>query len=180
MLAVLVLAALTACAGQTPVEPPSPTAEAAEASAAEAGVEAVPAVAVVVATGPAAVAAPLPAPPANPNFVLKLREVVDSLAEDTTSYALAFIDGAGAGRTPAAPRSEEKAWSAELPEGNHLMRFEVWDSTDGVSGIVRPGSLQPRERFIRVLPGQKTEVRLRFFDRKRRHDFEITREPRAP
>lgn len=177
VLAVLAFAALAACAAPKPA-PPTP--EAPRPQATEPGVAEVPPAEVTLATGPSVVAVPLPPPPADPNFQVRVREVVDTSADDTTSYALAFIDGVEAGRTPAGPRSEEKSWSAVLPEGNHLMRFEVWDSTDGVSGVARPQALQPRERFIRVLPGQMTEVRLRFFDRKRRHDFEITRRPRAP
>jgi len=120
---------------------------------------------------------PSPSAVAPSNFELSAYEVVVTPEDDTLEYVAVFVDGQLKGRTEVAAKSRPKLWRGMLPEGNHPMRFEVWDSTDGVSGVQRPDDLQPRERFIRIVPGQKTGVVLKLYDRGRRHLFSFTREP---
>lgn len=119
---------------------------------------------------------PLAARVPDANFELTLREVVAAPEEDTMVYAEVFIDAQPAGKIGPGRRSEEKRWEARLEEGNRLMRFEIWDSTQTASRW--PEELQPRERFIRVEPGLKTKADLKFYDRGRQHDLQILREPR--
>ena len=121
--------------------------------------------------------AQIPAAAASPNFELNSYEVVDTSEEDTLEYVQVFMDGQVQGRTEIAAKSRPKFWRAQIPEGNHPMRFEVWDSTDGVSGVRRPDDLQPVERFFRVEPGKKTSVTLKLTDRGRQPLFSVTREP---
>ena len=119
-----------------------------------------------------------PLKPAGPaaNFEFSAYEVVETPAEDAREFVAVLVDGQEKGRTPVAPKSQLKSWRAELPAGNYPMRFEVWDSTDGISGARRPDELQPRERFIRIEPGQKTVVVLKFYDKGRQNYLYITRE----
>jgi hypothetical protein len=58
------------------------------------------------------------------------------------------------------------------------MLFEVWDSSDGVSGVRRPDGQQPPQRRVRVEAGYKTSVVLKLTDSGRQAFFYITREPR--
>jgi len=140
-----------------------------------------------------ACAAPRPEPAAPPapvadeqpqpspaNFALEAYEVVESPEDDTPGFFAVYLgtETEPQGRTEIAPKSRRKRWLGALPEGNHLMRFEVYDSTDGVSGLRRPGEAQPRERFIRVEPGKNTSVVLKLYDRGRQSLFSVTREPR--
>lgn len=118
----------------------------------------------------------VPAPAPSANFELVLREVVATAEEDTPVYAEVFVDGRPAGRTQEGPRSREKLWRAELEEGNRLLRFEVWDSTEPARRW--PDEMQPRERFIRVEPGMTTKVDLKFYDRGRQYDLVVGRRPR--
>ena len=127
-------------------------------------------------TVPAAVQVP-PAAPAF-NFELQAYEVVGTTEEDTLEYVEVYLGGQLQGRTETAAKSRPKLWRGVLPEGNQPMRFEVWDSTDGVSGIRRPDELQPRERFFRVEAGKKTGVTLKITDEGRQPLFYVTREPR--
>ena len=113
-------------------------------------------------------------PPAN--FEFGAYEVVETASEDIREFVVVFIGGQEKGRTEMAPKSKLKSWQAELSAGNYPMRFEVWDSTDGVSGARRPDDLQPRERFIRIEPGKKTSVVLKFYDKSRQNFLYITRE----
>lgn len=120
-----------------------------------------------------------PLPPAGPaNFELEAYEIPESVEADTPEFFAVYVDSEYRGRTDIAPKSQRKRWLAELPEGNHLMRFEVCDSTDGVSGVPRPADAQPRERFVRVAPGERTRVVLKGTERGRQFVFEVAREPR--
>jgi len=134
------------------------------------------------AKSPAAAAAPaatqVPPAAAVPDFELTTYEVVATSEEDTLEYVQVFVDGRLQGRTETAAKSRSKFWRGDLPEGNWLMRFEVWDSTDGVSGVRRPDELQPRERFFRVEPGKKTFVTLKLTDQGRQSALSIAREPK--
>lgn len=120
-------------------------------------------------------AEPVPPPPPPPasNFMLTLYEVVASPEDDTPVFAEVWVDGQPAGRTPEAPRSQPKSWGSVLPDGNHLMRFVVQDSTGAWSA-----DRQPRERFFRVEPGQRTVVTLKYFDRGRQHELTVDRQPK--
>lgn len=122
-------------------------------------------------TGPAAPEPP-PPPPAASNFMLTMYEVVGSPEEDTPAWAEVFVDGQPSGRTPEGPRSQPKSWGAVLPEGNRLLKFVVQDSTGAWSA-----ERQPRERFFRVEPGQRTVVTLKYFDRGRQHELLVDRQP---
>ena len=127
--------------------------------------------------GPAPAAAQTP-PAAGPvNFELSAYEVVESAEADTLEYVQVYRAGQLLGRTETAAKSRPKLWRGELPEGNWPMRFEVWDSSDGVSGLRRPDEAQPRERFMRVEPGQRLGVVLKLFDQGRQYLYAITREP---
>ncbi len=124
--------------------------------------------------------APRPAPaPALPkpddNLVLTVRETVDTPEEDTPTYGRVYLNGEPAGRTELSPKSAPKRWGARLPEGNQLLRFEVWDSTGSEPGERRADDFQPRERFFRVEAGMRTMVELRFRDKGRAYDFDVTR-----
>ena len=110
------------------------------------------------------------------NFEFKAYEVVETVSEDTREFVVVFIGGQEKGRTGIEAKSKFKDWRAELPVGNYPMRFEVWDSTDGVLGVRRPDDLQPRERFVRIEPGQKTSAVLKFYDKGRQNFLYITRE----
>lgn len=139
-----------------------------------------------VAAALAACAAPRPGPGPQPaesraepaNFELSAYEVVETPEADTLEFVQVFVGGELKGRTQAAAKSMPKLWRGNLPDGNHPMRFEVWDSSDGVSGLRRPDELQPRERFVRIEPGQKTSVALKFYDQGRQYLFYLTREPK--
>ena len=119
-------------------------------------------------------------PPATPafNFELQAYEVVGAPEEDTLEYVEVYLGGQLQGRTETAAKSRPKLWRGVLPEGNQPMRFEVWDSSDGVSGVRREDVLQPRERFFRVEPGKKTGVTLKITDEGRQPLFYVTREPK--
>jgi hypothetical protein len=123
-----------------------------------------------------AAVAQIPPAPGSPNFELRFFEVVATPEEDALEYAQVFMDGRLQGRTEIAAKSRPKLWRSQIPEGNHPMRFEVWDSTDGVSGVRRPEDMQPGERFFRVEPGKKTSVTLKFTDRGRQSLFYVTRD----
>lgn len=123
-------------------------------------------------------AAQIPPAAAGANFELSSYEVVGTPEEDTLEYVQVFLDGRLQGRTEVAAKSRPKLWLGRISEGNHPMRFEVWDSTGGASGVRRPEDLQPRERFIRVEPGFKTSAVLRFSEQGRRSLLSITYEPR--
>lgn len=114
--------------------------------------------------------------PAQANFELIVREVVATPEEDEPVYAEVFVDGLPAGRAGPGPRSKEKIWRSNLEEGNRLLRFELWHSS--AVPAAWPADYQPRERFIRVEPGFKTKVDLKFYDRSRQYDLDISREPR--
>jgi hypothetical protein len=120
--------------------------------------------------------AQIPPAVASPNFELNAYEVVGTPEEDTLEYVQVFMDGQVQGRTEIAAKSRPKLWRAQIPEGNHPMRFEVWDSSDGVSGVRRGDDLQPAERFFRVEAGKKTGVTLKFTDGGRQSLFYVTRE----
>lgn len=122
---------------------------------------------------PGAVAVP---PKPGDNLVLTVRESVDTPEEDTTTYGRIFLNGEPAGRTELSPKSAPKRWGARLPEGNQLLRFEVWDSTGSEPGDRRADDFQPRERFFRVEAGLRTLVDLKFRDKGRAYDFEVARE----
>lgn len=115
------------------------------------------------------------APPA-PNFELAAYQVVEDPEDDTLEYFEVFLGTQAVGRTDIAPKSRRKLWLGALPEGNHLMRFEVFDSTDGVCGVSRSPERQPRERFIRVAPGQMTRLVLKAYDQGRRFLFNVSRD----
>ena len=121
-------------------------------------------------------AAQTPPAAASPNFELSSYGVVGTPEEDTLEYVQVFVDGALQGRTETAARSRPKLWLGRVSEGNHPMRFEVWDSSDGASGMRRPDDLQPGERFFRVEPGKKTRVTLKFTDGGRQSLFYVTRD----
>lgn len=115
---------------------------------------------------------------AAPNFELESYEVVGTPEEDTLEYVQVFVDGQLRGRTETAVRSRPKLWLGQIAEGNHPMRFEVWDSSDGVAGVRRLDELQPGERFFRVEAGKKTRVTLKLTDGGRQSLFYVTRDPR--
>ncbi len=121
--------------------------------------------------------AQIPPAPAAPNFELNSYEVVGTPEEDTLVYVQVFVDGRLQGRTEIAAKSRPKIWSWRILEGNHPMRFEVWDSTDGVSGVRRPDDVQPGERFFRVELGKKTSVTLKFTNRGQQAFFYADRDP---
>ncbi len=121
---------------------------------------------------------PKPAAVAASNFEFNSYEVVGTPEEDTLEYVQVFVDGQPQGRTETAAKSRTKLWLGQIAEGNHPMRFEVWDSSDGVSGARRPDELQPGERFFRIEPGQKTRVTLKFTDAGRQSLLYVTREPK--
>ncbi|MCX5797463.1 MAG: hypothetical protein NTY77_18380 [Elusimicrobia bacterium] len=130
------------------------------------------------AKGPEPAAVQTPPAAASANFELKAYEVVGTPEEDTLEYVQIYVGGALQGRTETAAKSRPKLWLGRIAEGNHPMRFEVWDSSDGVSGLRRPDGLQPAERFFRVEPGKKTTVTLKFTDQGRQSLFYVTREPK--
>lgn len=116
---------------------------------------------------------PPPPPPPASNFVLTVYEVVANPEEDSSVFAEVLVDGQSAGRTPEGPRSQPKTWAALLPEGNRLLKFIVRDSTGPWSE-----ARQPRERFFRVEPGMRTSVVLKYYDRGRKHDLAVDRQPK--
>jgi hypothetical protein len=124
-----------------------------------------------------AACAPARLPPGGEaNFELVVDEGGVGPAEDYPVYAEVFVDKRPAGRTGAGRRSAPKRWKGNLPEGNHLMRFEIHDErADGASRW--RDDLQPRERFIRVDRGSRTKVLLHFLDRGRRYEISIERVP---
>ena len=130
--------------------------------------------AVAASTAPAVAQTPPAA--ASANFELSSYEVVGTPEEDTLEYVQVFVDGQLQGRTEIAAKSRPKLWRGRLQEGNHPMRFEVWDSSDGVSGLRRPDDLQPTERFFRIEPGHKTSVTLKLTDGGRQPLFYVTRD----
>jgi hypothetical protein len=111
------------------------------------------------------------------NFVLIVSEAVGNPDEDLGSYTKVFLDGQEFARTPVGPMSEEKRWGAKLDVGNHLFRFEKWDLPMVGDWGLMDAQWQPPERFIRVEPGQRTVVRLKFFDTGRGHSLQIARDP---
>lgn len=126
------------------------------------------------------VAPPAPPPmPQNANFLLVVSEAVDSAADDLGSYTRVYVDGKPAGETPVAPKSQEKEWGALLPAGNHLFRFEKWNLPSTGDWAMLDPQWQPVERFIRVEPGQKTIVSLKFYDGGTKNDLRVVRQPLA-
>ncbi|MBI4375843.1 MAG: hypothetical protein HY549_05270 [Elusimicrobia bacterium] len=127
---------------------------------------------------------PPPFPP-DSNFVLSVSEAVADPARDLPSYAKVFIDSAETGRTPSAPRSEEKFWGIRLEPGNHLFRFEYWMAVSSAPELAmsteawKPlgSQWQPIERFIRIEPGQRVIVTLKFFEDALRHSQQMSRQP---
>jgi hypothetical protein len=107
------------------------------------------------------------------NFVLTMYEVVAAPEDDTPAFAEVFVDGQPAGKTPEALRSQSKSWGAVLPEGNRLLKFVVQDSTGAWSS-----DRQPRERFFRVEPGMRTSVTLKYYERGRKHELTVDRQPK--
>ena len=115
--------------------------------------------------------------PAEATFILTVSEAVGNPDEDLPSFVKVFVDGREAGRTATEPKSKERRWGEAVAPGNHLFRFEVWvQPTVGEPAPVR-ADWQPPERFIRVEPGQRTLVSLKFVDGGRRHALQTQREP---
>ncbi len=120
---------------------------------------------------------PPPKPVPKADFELIVSETVDSLEDDLGSYAKVYVDRQPAGETQIAAKSQDKTWEAVLPPGNHLFRFEEWYLPSTGDWTMLDPQWQPPERFIRVDPGQKTVVRLRFYDGGLRNKLEIERRP---
>ena len=110
------------------------------------------------------------------NFEFSAYEIVETPSEDIQEYVTVFINGQEKGSTEIDLKSRLKFWRTELSPGNYPMHFEVWDSTNGITGVRRADDFQPRERFVRVEPGQKTSVVLKFYDKGRQNFLYITRE----
>lgn len=147
----LAAALLAACGGAAPLVGPAPGA-------------------------PAVPAPEIPAPPPIPkdaNVVLTVSEAVPGPDQDTAAYVKVFVDGKEAGQTAIGPKSQDKQWGAALEPGNHLFRFELW--TLPLPGEWSPLSVQwqPPERFIRVMPGARTLIFLKFQDGGRRHTLKL-------
>ncbi|MBI4347887.1 MAG: hypothetical protein HY553_13605 [Elusimicrobia bacterium] len=120
-------------------------------------------------------AAPPPAPEAPHNFEVRVTEVVERADLDGLSYADVFIDGAAAGRTNIAPRSQEKRWSGRVEAGNRPVRVEIWVLPGTGEWSRLPDAQQPRERFVRLEGPSRAVLVLR------RHpsgsyDFGVTRQ----
>ncbi|MDE2237057.1 MAG: hypothetical protein KGK30_04140 [Elusimicrobia bacterium] len=109
--------------------------------------------------------------------MLTASDAVASAAQDEDCYLAVFVDGKAAGQTAVALKSKEKAWGEVLPVGNHLFRFEEWVKPPSGQWTPLPADWQPTERFIRVEPGLRTVVSLKFYDAGRRHSLEISRFP---
>lgn len=124
----------------------------------------------------------LPAPEiGSPSFELTVHEVIASAFQDTAVILRIYAAGVLLGETTPAPRSQPKRWSAAIPDGNHLLRVEICDAvvTDGTFTFKPwPPERQPRERFIRVLPGELTSVMIKFFDAGRQNELAVERRPR--
>lgn len=117
-----------------------------------------------------------PGAPQEANFVVKIDEIVEKAEEEGSSYANVFVDGAQAGQTSMGPKSREKRWEGALPVGNRLVRIEYW-VLPGLADWARlPDQYQPRERFVRVEPGKRTIMAVRFHDKARRHSVNVSRE----
>ena len=135
---------------------------------------------VVASTEPAVNIIPTEPPAAissSANFVLVVSEAIGSPDEDLGSYTKVFLDGQEFGRTPVGPKSQEKEWGGKLDVGNHLFRFEKWDLPAVGDWGLLDAQWQPPERFIRVEPGQRTVVRLKFYDSGHGHSLQIARDP---
>lgn len=118
-------------------------------------------------------------PPVAPdaNFVLVVEEAVNGPEEDHLAYVLVTVDGVLAGKTAQLPRSRRKEWGLKVEPGNRLFRFDLWHLDPGGDWRPLDSQWQPRERFYRVEPGQRTVVTLRFNDGSRKHEATVRREP---
>lgn len=125
----------------------------------------------------AACAAPKGGPKIPDNFEVMTYEVVDNPEGEGVSHLKIFVDGAEAGQTAAGPKSSEKIWQGRLAPGNRLIRLEYW-VLPGFGDWERLGAdFQPRERFMRVEEGFKTKVAVKFSEKGRKNQIQLTREP---
>lgn len=129
---------------------------------------------------------PQPIPPAEAkpvytnNFVLTVSEAVADSSQDLPSQTRVYVDGKLAGQTDVSPKSHDKSWGAALPDGNHLFRFEQWVLPAIGEWAPLADQWQPRQRFIRIEPGQRTLVTLKFSANERRYGLQIARDPLPP
>lgn len=121
---------------------------------------------------------PQPPPiPADANAFVTVSEAVAAPEDDVPAYVKVFVDHKLVGQTVIGPKSAPKEWGAVLEPGNHLFRFEAWLLP--LPGEWTPLSVQwqPAERFIRIEPGRRNRVTLKFFDGGRRSSVQVAREP---
>lgn len=116
----------------------------------------------------------VPPNPPEPNLAVTVYEVVETPEQDGPARTRIYIDNELVGQTEGGLKSQEKKWSGRVQEGNRLLRLErstmprVWD------WVKAPDDRQPSERFVRVLPGIRTNVRLKFYDLGREHAVEVS------
>jgi hypothetical protein len=103
--------------------------------------------------------------------------VVESPEQDVLARTRIYVDNELASQIDADPKSQEKEWSVRVADGNHLLRLERWTMPRVWDWIKTPDSLQPSERFVRVRPGMKTLVRVKFYDQGTENSFAISQAP---
>lgn len=118
--------------------------------------------------------------PADANVLLAASEVVASAEDDQPAYVKVIVNGRESGQTATTPRSKERRWGAVLPPGNHLFKFQAWTQPLPDQWAPLADAWQPPERFIRVEPGLRTVIVLKFSDGGRRHSLQVSREPLTP
>jgi hypothetical protein len=119
-----------------------------------------------------------PAPPARHDLQVVVFEVVENAEQEGSAYAKVFVDGQPAGETPQGPRSQQKAWSGPANPGNHLIKVEYWTLQGPENWVRLDDDRQPRERFVRVEPGARSRVTVKFFDRARQNALSVSKEPK--
>ena len=114
-----------------------------------------------------------------PNFQFIEHEVVQDSKEDGISATCLYWDGNLIGQTTPGLKSREKTWEGLLPPGNHLMEFQRWFFPGDTLWVKEKKDQQPRKRFVRVIPGSKTLVSLKYSQGGKKYAFDISKKALA-
>ncbi len=113
----------------------------------------------------------------DPNFVLTVTEVVADPTQDGPSYTKVFVDGVEVGRTDVGLKSQTRTLALKLPAGNRPVRLEQWILPATGDWTRLDDDRQPRERFVRILPGTVARLELRFSDGEESNTLSLSRSP---
>ena len=112
-----------------------------------------------------------------PSIIVEVYEVMTSREEEAITSTWIYAGGRLAGKTSAGLTSVKKRWEGRLEVGNHPLRFQRWRIIDDNTWIPDRKERQPKERFVRVLEGMQTRVRIKYYDGGRKHEIQIERAP---